>query len=221
MPTALTRKTDDPLDVRIYHICPLQNLASIIGCDALLPFNALAQREIEPVSIAYSHLQERRSRFHVPIEPGGTLHDYVPWSFAARSPMLYASARGALTHGIAQDDIIHLVSDVARVQSLNLSFVFTDGHPLLTGLTKFSNELARLCAFLDWPVLLDRWWKNSDVDTDRARRRQAEFLIQGATPWNAVRGIGVQTEEAGRKVAEIVQIKTHQPKIRVLPDWYY
>ncbi|BCM91634.1 hypothetical protein IAD21_03509 [Abditibacteriota bacterium] len=135
--------------------------------------------------------------------------------------MLYTSAQGALGTGTQQNDVVHLVSDIAQVQKWSLPFVFTDGHPLTTRLTKFSNDLNKLPTFLDWTVLLDYWWNDSDVDTDRKRRRQAEFLVYGLTPWRAVRGIVVKTEETKDKVGQIVQRQAYQPKILVLPEWYY
>ena len=114
--------------------------------------------------------------------PGGKLHDYVPWSFAVRSPMLCAIKSGKLGSSVGQDQILHIVSDIARVQMRGLSFVFTDGHPLTSEFTRYSNDLSQLLDFLDGPVLLDPWWNNTPADLDRSRRRQAEFLIYSAAP---------------------------------------
>lgn len=217
----LTLRTDDPAQVRIYHICAIDNLASILQCGALYCFNMLERNEIAPVSVAHSHLQQRRHALQIPIEGGGTLHDYVPWSFAARSPMLSAIHNKNPQNSAAQDQIVHLVSDVSRVQSHNLEFAFTDGHPLTMLLTRYSNDLNQLPSFLDWPVLLDNWWNNTAADRDRSRRRQAEFLIRASAPWQIVFGIGVRTETARLGVTKIVQNSEHRPRIQVLPSWYY
>ena len=217
----LTRRTNDPLEVRIYHICLFANLASVLQSGEFCSTNVLGQRGIVPVSIAYGHLQQRRRELNVPCAPAGTLHDYVPWSFSARSPMLCAIANGKVESSVSQDQILHLVSDVGRVQAAKLTFVFTDGHPLTSVFTRYSNDLSQLISFLDWPVLLDLWWNNTAADSDRSRRRQAEFLIHRAAPWEIVRGIAVQTPEMKHRVEQLVQNYRHQPKIQVLPEWYY
>jgi hypothetical protein len=45
--------------------------------------------------------------------------------------------------------------------------------------------------------------------------------MYGAVPWEIVRGIAVQNEEIKRKLAPIVRMSSQQPKILVLPEWYY
>lgn len=221
MARALTKITDDPAQIRLYHITHLDNLASIIASRALLPLHQMKQAGLQPRSIAYSHLQERRDAVAIPLAPGGNLHDYVPWSFAARSPMLYTAWRGALGADTRQSDIRHLVSNVQRVQELQLPFVFTDGHPLSSELTTFSNQLDDLPSLLDWEVLCALVWRNTEEDADRKRRRQAEFLIHGAVPWEIVRGIVVQNESMREKVSGLLETNSSQPKVVVLPEWYY
>lgn len=218
MPMALTKITHDPLDVRLYHITHRDNLASIVASGSLLPFNQLKLQALQPRSIAYSHLQMRRDSISVSIAPGGALHDYVPWSFAARSPMLYTAWRGNLGTNVSQGDIVHLVSDVRQAQELHLDFIFTDGHPLSTELSKYFNGLGDLISCLDWSVLCSHSWHNTEDDGDRKRRRQAEFLLHGAVPWSFVRGIAVQNQSVAQSVEAIVRQNTHQPKIVVLPD---
>lgn len=221
MPFALTVPTTEPLKVGIFHICHVDNLASILNCGKICSLNVLQERHITPRSIAYGHIQERRHKLEVPIDPGGTLHGYVPWSFAARSPMLYTTWSGGLKNGTSQTDILHFSSNVGQIVGRGLSSIFTDGHPVTTGFTRYSSDLTELPDFLDWEVLQSRMWGRTDADPDRPRRRQAEFLIQGEVPWDVVRGIAVRTQAMRDKVAQIIQNHSHQPKILVLPEWYY
>lgn len=137
MAMALTRQTDEPNQVRLYHITHLDNLASIVSSGAIFPYSQLRKLGLKSRSIAYSHLQQKRDALSVPLSPYGDLHDYVPWSFAARSPMLYSAWRGALGPDVLQTDIVHLVSDVKQVQQLKLNFVFTDGHRSLPSFLLF------------------------------------------------------------------------------------
>src|SRR4051812_14790447 len=122
MPMALTKETSDPLDVRLFHVTHHENLESIVNC-GILPLNAMRARALTFRSIAYPHLQERRDATTVPVAPGGPLHDYVPWGFAARPPMLYSAFMGLLGPGVLQTDIVHLVSTVQSAQKLNLQCV--------------------------------------------------------------------------------------------------
>ena len=219
MMRALTRKTEVAEEIWLFHITHRENLPSIAQSGALLSWNELKRQGLEPRSIAYAHLQERRHQKVVSVAPGGDLHDYVPWQFAARPPMLLALASGALEKTLFQDDIVHLMTTVERVQREGASFVFCDGHPL-ADLTVFSGDLARLPTQLDWETLQARRWNNTEADPDRKRRRQAEFLVQKSVSWNVVRGLAVRTEAARRDVEELLQ-GVPCPKIAVIPDWYY
>jgi hypothetical protein len=73
----------------IFHITSILNLDSILKCSKLLALNYL--REIDFKSIANNDVQGRRSQISINHPPYGTLHDYVPFYFAPRSPMLYAN----------------------------------------------------------------------------------------------------------------------------------
>ena len=76
----------------IYHITPLDNLTSIIQCNGI---HCCCKNE-QPIgcrNIAYENIQ-RRSSTIVQLPPKGTLHEYVPFYFAPRSPMLYTIQKG-------------------------------------------------------------------------------------------------------------------------------
>src|SRR6185295_15121809 len=73
----------------VYHITHLDNLDSILESD-LLSTNEREKLGLERRTIAYSEIQTRRAEMDVQCEPGGSVHDYVPLYFCARSPMLLA-----------------------------------------------------------------------------------------------------------------------------------
>jgi hypothetical protein len=75
--------------VLIYHITNLENLESIVSMGGLSCYNRLKAENIDYQNIAYERIQDRRADTIVPCGPGGNLHDYVPFYFAPRSPMLY------------------------------------------------------------------------------------------------------------------------------------
>ncbi len=72
----------------IYHITPIDNLESIISEGGLLAYNVMLDTGINYTNIAYENIQYRRARIRVPCGAGGVMHDYVPFYFAPRSPML-------------------------------------------------------------------------------------------------------------------------------------
>lgn len=76
--------------VRLYHITHIDNLAAILQQGCLHCHRHLARLRFHPVNIAYQSIQDRRASTFVHCGPGGVLHDYVPFYFAPRSPMLYA-----------------------------------------------------------------------------------------------------------------------------------
>lgn len=221
MPMALTKVTDNPEEVRLYHITHIDNLSSIVNAGSIRSLNTLKGEGINHRSIAYSHMQERRDSITIALPPGGNLHDYVPWSFAARAPMLFTAWRGRLNQGVQQHDIIHLVTDVQKALQLQLKIIYTDGHPVTNQLTQFFTDLEQLPQILDWDLLIARQWSNTEEDSDRKRRRQAELLMYGDVPWSIVRGIAVQNHTISDQVASIIKHSSHQPKIVILPEWYY
>ncbi len=62
-------------------------------------------------SIAHQNIQDRRAYTQVPCGPRGWLHDYVPFYFGVRSPMLFTISRGNVEgYDRDQEDVIYLVS---------------------------------------------------------------------------------------------------------------
>lgn len=111
--------------------------------------------------------------------------------------------------------VVFGASELARAGE----FVITDGHAA-TSLSEQYNDFARLDE-VDWGVMRDQYWRDTDDDGDRKRRRQAEFLVFGSVPFHAVRQIGVMTEAVAAGLREELEDAPHQPRIVVRPDWYY
>ena len=128
----------------IYHITPLENFVKIVNRGIILSKNRIENERIDYVSIAYEGIQERRSTFPVPLSPYGVLHDYIPFHFAPRSPMLYCIHRGTISGcNKSQQDILYLLVKIEDIKNSDLQFVFTDGHPIVS-FSVFYNELSKL-----------------------------------------------------------------------------
>lgn len=208
-----------PERVWLYHITHIDNLPGIIRSGGLLAHNGI---EDGYTDIAHQTIQKRRNQTPVPCSPGGALHDYVPFYFCRRSPMLYAIHKDNIAgYCGGQQSIVYLVSELARVQQAGLTFVFTDGHAIMQ-FSEFYNNVANLDK-IDWPLMQAKLWTDTDEDPDRKRRRQAEFLLHRQCPWSLITGIGVFDETMKLLVESMLESlkPKHLPRVKVLRDWYY
>ncbi|QIN80504.1 DUF4433 domain-containing protein [Rubrobacter marinus] len=209
------------LDTPIYHFTHAKNLPAILPagrlrCKARLPNGD------QLVNVSHDNIQERRRNKQVDCEPGSILHDYVPFYFATRSPMMYVISKGGVEgYDSNTMPLIYLVSSVRRVQEEALKFVFSDGHPVVK-LSRFYNNLNDLDK-VDWQVMGSTMWTDTEAYPDRRRRRQAEFLVHDSFPWSAVEFLAVRHTEVKRRLDD--HLAREWPDlarpVRVAPGWYY
>lgn len=162
--------------IPLYHLLALNNLPSIFKEKRLYSKNQLVKKSIGYASIAHENIQSRRESKPVKVPPGGTLHDYVPFYFATRSPMLSALHNGRV-EGFSgtQQDLAYLVTTVENAQKANLEIVFTRRSAALKN-PEFNNDLTLLKQTIDWDVMKRKYWTDTLEDGDIKARRQAEFL---------------------------------------------
>jgi ssDNA thymidine ADP-ribosyltransferase, DarT len=209
-----------PIPTDIFHITPVSNLTSILNAGGLYAKNKHQQMGVSYTNIAYQNIQHLRAVTQVPYGAKGNLHDYVPFYFAPRSPMLHSNHQGKVKgyhHG--QKSIVHLVSQAQSIQQASCRFVFTDGHGTMR-LTQFFDDLKDLDK-IDWDVMRAKYWNNCDEDMDRSRRRQAEFLVHQFLPWDLITQIGVINSEMKIQVEQILQGSPHRPTVAIRRAWYY
>jgi hypothetical protein len=206
-----------PIPTPIYHITHWENLPRILANDGLLSYAALKQRSIQYHDIANEDIQDKRAQKRVPCGPGGTLHDYVPFYFAPRSPMLYCAYRGGTRYPEGQAPVIHLVSSAQVVYGRYLPAVFTNGHAIME-LSDYFTDLPDL-EQIDWNVMASRWWNDTQEHPGRKRRRQAEFLVYHHFPWALVSEIGVLNSRIAAQVETILGDTAHRPRVVVRADW--
>ena len=203
----------------IYHITHLDNLASMIAPGKLVSISALRNSRSDFATIAYESIQDQRSSKAVPCGPGGVIHDYVPFYFAPRSPMLCAIAYGKVESCPNQEDVVHLVSTAEVVRDAGLGFAFTDGHAIMAW-TEFYDDLVNLDK-VDWPLMEAKYWRDTLDDMDRKRRRQAEFLVHGSMPWELIAEIIVMKKSVEGKVREILIREGDTTPVQTRRSWYY
>lgn len=184
----------------LYYIAPLENLKSI-ATHGLLSHNR-AHADHSPADISDPDVQKRRMR-RDPIYQK-PLHDYVPLYFRARNPML--SRRRSL-----QSELAVLYIDRRMMQ--NPGAIFTDGNAA-SNRTSFYSDLADLDK-LDWDCIWAPDWTKFE---DGRRKRCAEVLVPELIPFNAVRRIVVQNEDA--RAAARAATSSHID-ILVEPEWFF
>lgn len=206
--------------IRLYHLTHGKNLAAIVQGGELRCKAALDQTRAGYQDIAYPGIQGRRAKQLVSCGPGGVIHDYVPFYFCPRSPMLLAhQAHRVESNPDGQRPLVHLVTTVEAAEAAGCRWVFTDGHAAMA-YTQFFDDLDRL-GEIDWASVRSNSWADTDLDGDRKRRKQAEFLVHGALPWKLVEEIGVLDAAVKRRVEEILAASDHKPAVTVRKGWYY
>jgi hypothetical protein len=220
-----------PNPVRLFHITAIPNLKGICTAGALLSKNSGAAAGIAYQNIAYQGAQGARAGRYVPDPPGGTVHDYVPFYFAPRSPMLGAIEKGNVPDcAWRQADIVHLETTVAQVTAEGTPFVFYDRNATLPYSRAFT-DLDHL-GEVAWDLLTEEprldgfckyWHDRPSVARymDRMERRQAEFLARGAVRLGCFARIGVIDEPRAAQVRAVLAEAGVHLEVTVMRDWYF
>lgn len=218
-------------DRRIFHITAENNLPGIFASKGLIAKNSLQSSNIVFTSIAYQTCQSLRASVRINVDPGGVLHDYVPFYFAPRSPMLRAINSGYVDNcPYRQHQIIHMETNINHVVNTSIRFVFFDKNATIFN-AKAYNDL-RFINQIRWDLLLDtpqldgycKYWADlPDKPGYESRKaaRSAEFLIHRAVPISLICRIGVADESALIRVKALCEAASVRIPIEVKPAWYY
>lgn len=200
----------------VYRCLHLDNLNVYLSRKMLHSPNMTPNDGLTYKTIHDESIQQRRATTLIPCGPQGSLHDYLPFYFGRRSPMLYK-----LSKVQDQSDIIYIRCSVQEIVKAGISIVFSDGHGIMR-VTKWYESLEDL-KLLDWGTINSDIWNDTYEDPDRCRRKQAEFLVHRECPWSLVEKIGVMDSRTKGKVESILgQYDTKLAKeIVVVPNFYY
>ena len=178
------------------------------------------QQDPHYVNIGSAELIGKRGTKPVPIAPGGTLSDYVPFYFTPWSIMMLNIHTGY--GGVAKranDEIVILVSSIHRLEELGLPYLFTNQHAYAAG-TQYFSRRADL-EQIDWPLLQSRIFKTSDADPGRQVRYQAEALVHRRVPLEALLGIGCARATVQRHLESLVAARGLTLSVKATPQWYF
>lgn len=209
-----------PAQLKIYHICHVDRLASIIRCGGLLSDAAIAQQALLGTVIGMSNIKRRRlTELRLSSHPQLFVGQCVPFYFCPRSVMLFLVHRrnSELVYQGGQEPIIHLEADlhrtVAWANERNRRWAFT----LSNAGARYFEDRADLdyLGEIDWDAVQAQDWRQCKEG------KQAEFLIEEGFPWQLVERIGVSSRRVYPEVMNTLPAQGHRPLVELRPDWYY
>lgn len=161
----------------------------------------------------------KRNTRPVPIAPGGTLSDYVPFYFTPFSIMMYNIHTGYGVPHVPNGQIVVLVSSLPTIQGKGIPFVFTNQHAYPVTADYF-NHLADLDK-IDWPLLQSRDFSHNPEDPGKKERYQAEALVHQHVPLDALLGIGCYSARAQSVLQKELAVRNVNIRTVVQPNWYF
>lgn len=177
-------------------------------------------RQPDFVRIGNSELIEKRNGRVIPIEPRGTLSDYVPFYFTSLTPMFLNINTGY--RGIRQypnSEIVILVSSLRRLSQRSVPFIFSDRHAYMNA-ARFSSDLDDLDR-IDWDILQRRDFKRDNEDLEKVERYEAEALVWKHLPVENITGLGVINEREQIRIAQLVKDAGLNVPVRVVPELFF
>ncbi|MCM3922609.1 DUF4433 domain-containing protein [Frankia sp. AiPs1] len=166
-------------------------------------------------------IKRKRRERRVPVPPGGVVADYVPFYFAACSPMMYVIHRGGVpTYNGGCDDLVYLVTTVRRIAELGLARVYTDRNAVRRS-ARFTIDDGELGSFIDWDLMQAKMWADTEAEPDRKERRMAECLVHERVPGVAFTEVVARTPDRERRARAVLATVGAKAGVVVRPDWYF
>lgn len=185
---------------RIFRITHVDNVAWILANGLYCSVSEVLDPNFR--RIGNEDLINKRPTRHVPIAPGGSLGEYVPFYFTPRSPMLYNIKTG--WNGVPMvpmRDIVVMVTALPRLSEEGVPYVFADRHAYMVH-ARFSSDLAELNR-IDWDILDQSDFVRDPNDPGKVDRYQAEALVYQHLPVSMLDEIVCCTDEGTRQVRDL------------------
>ena len=162
----------------------------------------------------------RRDR-PVPLPPGGVVADYVPFYFAARSPMLYVIAQGTVpNYNDGQNQVVYLVTSVEAVSTHGLRYVFSDRNAALS-YARYADDPQLLDQHIDWELIEARIWADTLDEPDRKEKRMAELLVHRHVPWQMIHSVVTKDGGLAQCAQSVLDSEHATVPVHVEPGWYF
>ncbi|MEU9808559.1 DUF4433 domain-containing protein [Mycobacterium sp. NPDC050853] len=208
-----------PRDWIVWHFTHIDNLAGIIGQAALLPDSM-----ITPATTVANEEVKHRRRFNLVMPhkdyPPAMVSAHVPFYIAAKSPMLLVVCSGRGEYKGGHGPLVHLGLALGDIIDAGLTWCASDGNAAAQ-FTQYSCDIETLGQFVDFELLCQRDWFNTDDDRNRQSRRSAEILVQGPFPINLIRHICCSNQQTLNAAHGLLQNVGGMRDYRVQPQMYY
>lgn len=170
------------------------------------------------VPIGDGSLINSRSQFIMP--NGRKLGEYIPFYFGVRMPMLYVIQNGFNgVKAVSAKDIVYCITTVEAITKSGLDYIFSNGHAVDNFSDFFDRkDIDRVEEIVDFAAVKAQYWKK-DTDLDLKRRKEAEFLVMGDIPVEAVLGFAVYNNESAQKIQQMANFANK--KIVIKPNYYF
>lgn len=171
-------------------------------------------------TIGNPELIDKRQHRVVPISPGGTLSDYVPFYFTPFTPMMLNIKTGycGITK-VPNEEVVFFVSSIHRLSEMGRPFVFTDRHAYLVS-AEFYNDVDNLDQ-VDWLLLQSRDFRRDPDDPGKLERYQAEALIHDHLPVESFIGVVCFTDKLQDQILKFVENNGVNLEIKKITGWYF
>lgn len=172
------------------------------------------------VRIGNAELIAKRTMREIPVPPGGTLSDYIPFYFTPFSMMMFNIKTGY--GGIRQfpnSEIVIMVSSLRGLADKEVGMAFSDRHAYLQT-AQFYSSLDDLDK-IDWGILQRRDFKRDVDDPEKTDRYQAEALVHRHLPVEHLAGIVCHKENEVRTLEAHREAVGVDLKIVARPGWYF
>lgn len=206
-----------PVPTTVVHFTDICHLETIIGrglvCDTQARAGLMTREAGHP------EIKEGRRNRPVDIAPFGVVADYVPFYFAPRSPMMSAISFGKVPdYGTDVTGLIYLVTTTQAFTSAGLTVLVSDRNARL-GYAEFKPE-AECDDIVDWGLMQQKYWFNTQEYPERRERRMAECLVPRVVPFDIFHEIVVHGEQQAAIVTERLAAASKATEVHVRPHWY-
>ena len=204
----------------IYRIAHIDNLKLFLDAGCLYSPQAAPDFYIEGYKTIHNpEIQEIRGNIYINKEKDCTIHDFIPFYFCYRTPMLYPVLH---QYGKSPDEIIYLVACTNEIVVSGKEFVITDCNATLGYALRYYDikDLDKL----DWNAINAKYWGSQNDPTGHLKQyKMAEFLVRDSLDWNYIKEVAVYSKKSHDKVKTIMDQygSTLRKKITINHDWYY
>ncbi len=133
--------------------------------------------------------------------------------------LIYRANHPELTYRGGQGPIVHLEAglhealDWADASSRRWAFSLSNAGAAYAPFRSRREALDEI----DWQAVAATDFRPPEIKEGK----QAEFLVRDSFPWSLISRVGVQSVGMRARVAAALQGARHQPRIDIVPQWYF